>query len=74
MRDEGTYEGQVRFYIIEVDSEAVRKEVESWKGLGNHGLVGTTAQRELKVMLPGHDFSKSSVVKKVDELIAATRS
>lgn len=72
MRDEGTYNGKVRFYVVEVDSAAVRQEVESWEGLGNHGLVGTTAQRELKVMLPGHEFSKSTIVKKVDELLAAT--
>ncbi len=51
----------------------MRNEVASWKGLGNHGLIGTTATRELKVMVPGHEFTKSTVIKKVDELIAATK-
>ncbi len=74
MRDEGTYNGKVRFYVVEVTSEAIRKEVESWEGLGNHGLVGTSASRELKVMLPGHEFGRSSIIKKVDELIAATKT
>ena len=72
LRDEGTYNGKIRFYVVEVDSEKARKQVASWKGLGNHGLVGTTAQKELKVVISGHEFGKSQIMAKADELLRAT--
>jgi hypothetical protein len=72
LRDEGTYNGKLRFYVITVDSKQVRDEVAGWQGLGSHGLVGTTAQRELKVVISGHDFGRNSVIEKANELLAAT--
>lgn len=72
LRDEGTYNGKIRFYVVEVTSDKVRQQIASWKGLGNHGLVGTTAQKELKVMIPGHEFGKAQVKAKADELLRAT--
>ena len=72
LRDEGTYNGKLRFYVVIVDSKRVRDEVAGWKGLGSHGLVGTTAQRELKVVISGHDFGRNAVIDKANELLAAT--
>lgn len=72
LRDEGTYNGKIRFYVVTVDSKQVRDEVAAWKSLGTHGLVGTTAQRELKVFISGHDFGRSSIIEKADELLKAT--
>lgn len=72
LRDEGTYNGKIRFYVVTVDSKKVRDEIAGWTGLGNHGLVGTTAQRELKVVISGHDFGKNTLIEKANELLTAT--
>ena len=72
LRDDGQYNGKVRFYVVEVDSQQVRDEIARWEGLGNHGLVGTTAQRKLLVKIPGHTFGKPQIVEKIDALLKAT--
>ena len=74
LREKGTYDGKIRFFVVEVSSQQVRDEVARWKGLGSHGLVGTTAAKELKVMIPGHNFGLSEVVAKADALLAAARA
>lgn len=72
LEEDGTYSKKIRFYIVEVNSKKVRDEVARWPGLGNHGLVGTTAKGELKVKIPGHNFGKQQIIAKADELLRAT--
>lgn len=72
LRDSGKYNGKLRFYVVEVNSKQVRDEIAAWKVIGNHGLVGTTAKRELKVSIPGHEFGKNAILEKVEALLAAT--
>ena len=72
MRDEGTYDGKVSFYVVTLDTPQAEAELKRWPGLGSHGLVGATYQGEMKVMIPGHQFSKADVVAKVDELLKLT--
>ena len=47
-------------------------EVKRWPGLGSHGLIGTTHDGQLKVMIPGHQFGKIEIVDKVNELLKLT--
>lgn len=70
LESEGTYEDKVRFVVTEVTTNAIRDEIAAWEGLGNHGLVGTS-DGALKVMLPGHEFGRSQIVAKIDEMLAA---
>lgn len=70
LENEGTYNDKVRFVVTEVTSDEIRKEIEGWEGLGNHGLVGTS-DGALKVMIPGHEFGRTQIVAKIDELLAA---
>lgn len=72
LRDEGKYNGKLRFYVIDVDSAKVRQEIARWEGLGNHGLVGTTAKGAVLGMLPGHSFGKAQIEQKIAEVIKAT--
>jgi hypothetical protein len=74
LRDEGTYRGKVNFYVIEVDSDHVKAEVKRWPGLGSHGLIGTTPDGQLKVVIPGHQFGKVEIIEKIDELLKLTGS
>jgi len=68
---ERTYKSKLQFVVTEVTTDKIREEIKSWKGLGNHGLVGTF-RGDLKVMLPGHEFGRSEIVAKIDELLAAS--
>lgn len=70
LESEGNYKDRVRFVVTEVTNAKIRKEIEAWEGLGNHGLVGTS-DGTLKVMLPGHEFGRSQIVAKIDEMLAA---
>ena len=72
LRDEGKYNGKIRFYIVDVGSKKIRDQIATWPGLGSHGLVGTTAARELKVMIPGHEFGAAAVRAKAEDLLKAT--
>jgi hypothetical protein len=62
----------VSFYVIDVDSDQVEAEVKKWPGLGSHGLIGTTHDGVLKVMIPGHEFGRNAIIEKVDELLRLT--
>lgn len=72
LRNSEKYNGKVRFYVVEANSKQVRDEIAAWKVIGNHGLVGTTGKRELKVSIAGHEFGKNAIVEKVEALLAAT--
>ena len=55
-----------------IDYAQIEAEIAGWEGLGNHGLVGTSANKILKVKIPGHSFGMSQIVKKADELLKLT--
>lgn len=71
LRDSAKYNGKIRFYVVTVDSKQVRQEVEAWKVLGNHGLVGTSPDRKLLVHIPGHEFGKNQILEKAEALLRA---
>ena len=70
LESEGIYKDKVRFVVTEVTNKRIQEEIAGWEGLGNHGLVGTS-DGDLKVMLPGHEFGRSQIVAKIDEMLAA---
>jgi hypothetical protein len=72
LSEEPPYKGKINFYVIEVDSDAVEQEVKRWPDLGTHGIVGTTSDRQLKIMVPGHNFGEPLVRAKLDELLRIT--
>ena len=59
--------------MVEIDSDKVEAEVARWQGLGSHGLVGTTHDGGLKVMIPGHNFGPVEIKQKVEELLRLTK-
>lgn len=72
LRESGQYNGRIRIYLVQVDSKQVREEIAAWKVIGNHGLVGTTPNRELVVHIPGHDFGANALKEKAEELLRKT--
>ena len=61
-------------YVVEVTTQEIRDQFASWKVPSDHGLVGTNAQHELKVSIPGHNFGREQVLQKADELLKLTGS